>query len=263
MSEIKSLARGLRVLDLIADADGDPGATGISVTEIADALGVNKSSASRLVKTLVSGGYLQRAPGSRGYGLGPKLQRFAGSPLHASIRDLARPFLLMLMKQSGECAHTAVYARGHALVIDDVEATSPLRVAGGIGRLNGLHCTAVGKCLLAFSNVAVPADLPARTLHTITDPERLARHLEETRRDGYAFDDEENEEGVRCLAAPVYGPDGRSPACIGISGPTVRMTRERVPTLAALVLDASLDLSQALGHSGLGRSSRLPLADTG
>jgi DNA-binding IclR family transcriptional regulator len=162
------------------------------------------------------------------------------------IRDRAKPFLYNLMQATGECAHTAVYAEKQALVIDDVEAPASLRVVGGVGRLIPLHCTAVGKCLLAFSNVPLPGELPPRTQYTITSVERLLEHLGEIRQAGYALDDEENDYGVRCMAAPVYDHTRQAIACIGISGPTVRMTDDRLDALAALVISAARDLSAQL-----------------
>jgi DNA-binding IclR family transcriptional regulator len=252
VSEIKALARGLRILDQLLEASRDPERAEVSVTELAERLEVNKSSASRLVRTLVDHGYLRPSGVGRGYLLGPKMRPTVPRE-PGGVRELARPFLYLLMKRSGECAHTAIYAQGRALIIDDVESAASLRVAGGVGRLNPLHCTAVGKSLLAFGDVPLPEALPRRTERTITDPDALVIHLEEIRRQGYALDDIENEEGVRCLAAPVYDLDERAIASIGISGPTIRMTDERLPAHAALVLEASRELSQALGSQRYGR----------
>ena len=100
--------------------------------------------------------------------------------------------------------------------------------------------------------------MPRRTERTITDPEALLAQLEAIRRQGYALDDVENEEGVRCLAAPVYDRHEHAVASIGISGPTVRMTGERLPALAAMVLEVSRELSQALGSQQGGRWRRAP-----
>ncbi len=251
MGEIQALTRGLKILDHLTALARSPERSAASITELAQLLEVNKSSASRLVRTLAVHGYLQPDPASRGYLLGPKMRPQGAVPGQAALRELARPFLYLLMKRSGECAHTAVSAQGQALIIDDVESAASLRVAGGVGRLNPLHCTAVGKCLLAFSEAALPEFLPRRTDRTITDPDTLLRHLEATRRQGYAFDDIENEEGVRCLAAPVYDQSGRAVACIGISGPTVRLTDARIFELAELLLEASRELSSIMGARSL------------
>ena len=244
MSEIKSLDRALKALDLfLAEPDEARG-----VTELGDFLNINKSSASRMARTLAERGYLERDSGSRGYRLGPKLRRNRFEVRSPTLRELARPFIYPLMKSTGECSHTAVPSQGHALIIDDVESAASLRVAGGLGRLSPSHCTAVGKCLLAFGALDPPTELPARMPRTIVDHDVLIEHLAHIRRAGFAYDDEENEPGVRCLAAPVIGSSGDTVACVGISGPTVRMTSDRIPELAEAVMATARELSAVLGH---------------
>jgi IclR family KDG regulon transcriptional repressor len=221
----------------------------VSITELAAALDIDKSSASRLVKTLANYGYIQQKVGSRRYILGKRLYKMSWQLLNRMpVRAKAKPYLYRLVETTGECAHTAVYSEGKALVIDDVEAEASLRVSGGIGRLLSLHCTAVGKALLAFSDIPAPETLIRETSRTITDPARLAAHVAEIRAQGYALDDEEHEEGVRCIAAPVYDYTGIAIATIGISGPTVRVINECIPELARQVMEAAHHLSAELGY---------------
>jgi len=255
MNEVKALAKGLQILDRLLEANIRPeDQRRIAVTDVAEILNVNKSSASRLLKTLSSYGYVQRDSESRAYVLGPKMHNAAPAGTKTVLRDLARPFLFQLMKLSGECAHTAIVAQGQALIIDDVESASSLRVSGGLGRVELPHCTAVGKCLLAFTNLAIPKDLPQLTPRTISNHSKFKLHLEEIRQQGYAYDDEENTEGVRCLAAPIYDQSNIAIACIGISGPTVRMTLERMPDYVKMVLESSKELSYSLGYRGQARA---------
>lgn len=251
MSEVKALAKGLQILDrLLETSVRSSGEQGVSVTEAATALSVNKSSASRLFQTLAKHGYVMRDAGSRGYVLGPKMQAAVGAGAKTALRDLARPFLYQLMKRTGECAHTAIYSQGKALIIDDIESAASLRVSGEVGRVEELHCTAVGKSLLAFTDIPTPKDLPYRTEQTLTHSSELKQHLEIIRQQGYALDDEENCEGVRCLAAPIFDASGSAVACIGISGPSVRVTYECIPTFADTLLGTSRDLSHILGAEG-------------
>jgi IclR family transcriptional regulator, KDG regulon repressor len=242
MTEIQSLARGLKILDQFAQAKGS-----LSITELSRQLDLDKSTVSRLVQTLVQHEYAQPDPGTRRYMLGKKITHLSWQLLNRlPIREQAKPFLYSLMHATGECAHTAVYSEKQALVIDDVEAPASLRVVGGVGRLIPLHCTAVGKCLLAFANVPLPAELPPRTQYTLTSVDDLQAHLHHVRANGYALDDQENDYGVRCMAAPVYDHTKQAIACIGISGPTVRMTDDRLDALAAEVLAVARDLSAQL-----------------
>lgn len=245
MSEMQSLARGLRVLDFIANAE-----RAVTITELAEALDVDKSSVSRLVKTLVNYEYVQPDTHTRGYIVGRRIRQMSWGLINRfPVREKAKPYLYQLVDQTGECSHTAVYSEGKALMIDDVEAEASLRVVGGIGRLIPLHCTAVGKSLLAFSGIPLPDVLERKTDRTLTTSAALNADLEAIRQRGYAYDDEEHQEGVRCMAAPVYDSSGHVIAAIGISGPTVRITPDRVPALAACVLDAAQALSADLGYA--------------
>lgn len=240
---IQSLARGLRILDLVANSERSLG-----VTELAQALEIDKSSASRLVKTMVGFGYLQPEPRSRRYTLGKRLYHISWQMLNLMpMRQHARPYLYRLVQETGECAHTAVYAESRALVIDDVEAETSLRVVSGTGRMIPLHCTALGKVMLAFCEVPWPKELAAFTGRTLTDFDALTAHLEQVRAQGYALDDEEYDAGIRCMAAPIYNHMGIAIGAMGISGPTVRVTYERVPAFAERVMGAARELSADLG----------------
>jgi DNA-binding IclR family transcriptional regulator len=252
MTEMQTLARGLKILDLIANAD-----RALGVTEMANTLDLDKSSVSRLVKTLVNYHYVQPDTASRGYVLGKRVRQMSWHYLNRMpVREKAKPYLYRLVEQTGECAHTSVYSEGEALMIDDVEAEASLRVVGGIGRKIPLHSTAVGKALLAFSDLPLPVHLVSETSRTITDPTELLEHLEYIRARGYALDDEEHHEGVRCIAAPVYDYMGSAIATIGISGPTVRVTDDRLPGLAQRVMEAAQDLSDDLRNAATGNGCK-------
>ncbi len=251
MATVQSLERGLRILDALAEADADPmrRGRGVPLQVLADDLGVHKSSALRLVNTLVAAGYAAPAAGS-GYQLGPALRRDAPASIDsARLKRAAHAFLEELVDLTGECAHVAVADGGRALVLDDVETTQPLRVVPVSGRHVALHCTSAGKCLLAYGLADIPASLPRRTARTITTPTTLAEHLDAVRAAGYAYDDEENDTHTRCISAPVFGPGGTPVGCIGIDAPSARLTPDRVPAAAAHVVAVARRLSEALGRA--------------
>lgn len=261
MATVGALERGLRILDMLIEVEADPvrRSRGLSVQQVANELELHKSSASRLLQTLVSRGYaVASRPSGRGFRLGPAFQ------VHQPLRDaqqrlgeLARPVLTRLVGETGECAHTVVSAGTAALVVDDVETTRPLRVVAGTGRRVPLHCTSAGKVLLAYGLADVPAELPRRTARTITNPQILQLHLHEIVARGYALDDEENDLGVRCLSAPVFdGPGGAPVGCLGIDGPSIRMTPEAIDELAARVVEAARDLTARLGDAGPAQQHR-------
>lgn len=245
MSEIQSLARGLKILDLLSQTQD-----GASITELAETLGVDKGSASRLVSTLARHGFAEKDETSRRYHLGTQVVSLSRAVLtRLPLRETAKPYLRQLMERTGECAHLAVAAQGKALYIDQVESPATLRVNAGVGTINPLHCTALGKVLLAFGEPDLPADLDSFTANTITDPERLRRHLEEVRRQGYAVDDEEFDPGVRCIAVPVFDFRGRMTGSIGISGPATRITPERMPGMTATVIEIGKALSERMSFT--------------
>lgn len=243
MSEIQSLARGLRILELLAEADDS-----ISVTELSKEIGVDKSSISRMLQTLVNYRFAERDTRTRRYFIGPRMKELSvPNDHHTALRDQAIPFLQQLVDDTSENAHLAIDVQGQSLIIADVESTAQLRVVSEVGRLVPLHCTATGKCLLAFSNVPLPESLPSATPRTITTHAQLRHHLEQIRSQGYALDDEEYTIGVRCLAAPVYDHSGIAIASIGISGPTVRLSLNQIPVLAEAVITTAVAFSQSLG----------------
>ena len=250
MARIQSLDRGLRILDALAEADADPvrRGHGVPLSVLTAELDVHKTTALRLVQTLVAGGYAAPAESGGGYRLGPVMRRdhdlAAGTE---RLKRAARPYLEELVARTGECAHAAVADRDRALVIDDVETDQPLRVVATSGRHVPLHCTSAGKCLLAFGPAELPASLPQRTARTITSAAALRAHLVEIRDRSYAVDDEENDPHTRCISAPVFGTNGVAIGCIGIDAPSVRLTVDRIPGAAAFVVDAARRLSHALG----------------
>ena len=172
---IQSLERGLRILDALAEADADPmrHQRGVPISGLAAELDVHRTTAMRLVRTLVEAGYASPVEGRQGYRLGPAMRRDAVLSIGTQrFRRAARPFLQELVDRTGECAHAAVPDGDRALVIDDVETERPLRVVATSGRHVALHCTSAGKCLLAYGLAELPASLPARTARTITDARR-------------------------------------------------------------------------------------------
>lgn len=242
MSEIQSLARGLKILDLLASAEDSVG-----ITEIADYLGMDKSSISRVMQTLASYGYAEQDASTRRYRLGPQVVVLGQTLLNRMpLRDQARPFLQQLVDRTGECAHLGVLAQNQVLYLDQVESPATLRVNTRIGTLAPLHCTALGKSLLSFGRMETPDALPAFTSRTIINPDALRLHLEQTRQQGYAIDDEEYNYDVRCVAAPVYDYANHVVGAIGISGPAGRMSLERIPDMAGVVREVARTLTNRI-----------------
>ncbi|MGH2347421.1 MAG: IclR family transcriptional regulator [Chloroflexota bacterium] len=246
---LNSLGRGLRVLTMLADAAGPLG-----VTELAERLDVDPSSSYRLLATLEQHGFVRQVSPGRKYALGYAVIGLAASVLRKlDVVEAAGPRLRSLAAAGGETAHLAVLDGTNAVFIAREIAAAVLRVDSPIGSSEPAHCTAVGKALLIDTN---RADLAARfgpgpyaafTAQTITTLEDLVSDIRRTAARGYAYDDEETHSGVRCLAAPVRGHLGDTIAAIGISGPVGRLTRERLPVVAAVVQEAAKEVSLSMG----------------
>lgn len=242
MSEIQSLARGLKILKLMAQAD-----EGLGVTELADRLEVNKATASRMIHTLRDHGFVELASDGRRYQLGPVLVQLSRSVINRMpLRETAKPYMHKLVDITGECAHLAIYAQGQALYIDQVESEETLRVNADIGHMAPLHCTALGKVLLAYGDYPLPEDLEMRTNATIITREKLEAELENVRNQGYAIDDEEYDPGVRCIAVPVFNLRNKIVGAVGISGPTARISLERIKIMAPQVIQVGKEISNQL-----------------
>jgi len=242
MSEVQTLARGLVVLEKLAEAPN-----GLGITELAEEFDADKGNMSRLLQTLASYGFAEKDDDTRKYTLGPQIVRLSRIVLNRMpLRETSKPYLKELVTATGECAHLAIVAQGQALYIDQEESPSSLRVTTGVGTLAPLYCTALGKVLLSFAHAPLPDRPQVYTVRTITDPAMLQHHLELVRNQGYAVDDEEYEVGVRCIAVPVYDYRDKCVAAVGISGPTSRLTLEILPKVTQAVQDIGRALSLRL-----------------
>lgn len=246
---IQSLQRGLGILEVVA-ARG----SGAPLAEISRELGLHPSTAFHLLRTLVALGYLSQDASTRRYRLDSKVFHLVASvSTEGQLVDVAESFVAELARESRETSHLAVYEHGLAVVICKVDGSGPLMVSERIGTRRPLHCTAIGKVLLAYLHepevlaVLSQMRLLRYTAKTITDRASLERELARVRDRGYALDDEEFSQGVRCVAAPVFNVSGQLVAALGLSGPTIRVTRERMAELITLVTGSARRLSRHLG----------------
>jgi IclR family acetate operon transcriptional repressor len=246
-SSVQSLDRAFGLLERLADAGGSA-----SISELAGRTGLPLPTIHRLIRSLVSGGYVRQLP-SRRYALGPSLIRLGTAAQHL-LADWALPHLGRVVEQVGESANLAVLDGDAVVYVAQVPSPHSMRMFTEVGRRVLPHCTGVGKALLsALSDDQVRAILartgmPAQTEHTITSPDALVAELALVRERGYAIDDAEQEPGVRCVAVPV---PSRLPgnAAISVSGPSSRVTTERVAQIVPLLVAATQGLVADLAVS--------------
>ncbi|MGN6869710.1 MAG: IclR family transcriptional regulator [Solirubrobacteraceae bacterium] len=242
---VGSVARAIALLDAVADSEG-----GARVNELARRIGVNPSTASRLLSTLEAGGLVERTPEGP-YRLGLKLVALSDRVLgQLDVRDRARPWLIWLVQETGETATLSVPGGGEAITVDFMPAPSSVVSLARLGRPSVAHATAAGKVMLAFGRVTVPSDLPPFTERTITDPEALERELEGVRAAGVAEAVGEREPDLNALAAPVAGRGGELVAILGLQGPAARLPAATRRALREPLVRAARELGQALGGPG-------------
>lgn len=242
------LERGLDLLDSLADL-GDAG-----VVELARRVGTDPSQAHRALRVLQQRGYVEQDGGTKRYRLSSRIVEMASSQLkRIDVRMEAQPILRGLAEITTHTAHLAILSRQYAVIIDRAQGASAVSVNIEMGEIAPLHATALGKALLAHLDapmidaVLTGIDRTPLTAHTVLSEEELRTRLAEIRTCGYATDDEEAFEGVRCVAAPVFNWADKVVAAIGVSGPAWLISPPLFSALAQQVLLASGALSRKLG----------------
>jgi DNA-binding IclR family transcriptional regulator len=243
-NDIQTVDRGLQMLSAFG-----PERLEVGVSDFAALLGVHKSTASRLAATLAGRGFLERAPGGRAFRLGPEVGRLG--LLQQGGRDLitlAREPMDRLAAETGETVNLAVLDGSSVVNIAQADGRHIVGVGNWAGRRTPLYCTANGKVLLAFAGAAL-ADGPlvAVTPRTITSVAKLQAQLAKARRDGWATNVGELEEGLHAVAAPVFDEAGRCRAALSVSGPSYRLPAARLPEVARLCLHAAREIGTRLG----------------
>jgi IclR family acetate operon transcriptional repressor len=247
---VQSVGRTLDILEFLGSSEQEFG-----VSEIGAATRLSAGTVHRLLGTLVSRGYVRKNQRTRRYSLGLRALTMAITA-RERIGPLALPFLKELMQKSQETANLAVLEDGSTLYIEQVfPPARALRMFTDPGNRVPLHTTGTGKVLLAYQPprllefILGRTRLSRHTVSTITDLSQLRAELQQVRRDGYASDFEEQEEGVRCLAAPVFGPDGNIFAAMSVSGPASRLDQRRMDAVVPDLKRISAALSEALDPS--------------
>jgi IclR family acetate operon transcriptional repressor len=247
---VASVARALSLLDALADSDRPLG-----VSELARRIGVNASTASRLLATLEQTGYVERTS-SGPYRLGLKLVRLSEHVLAGiDLRERARPWLQWLVDETGETATLSVPGPAEAVTVDFVPSPRSVASMARLGRPSVPHATAAGKVMLAFAEAHPAAPLTAYTEHTITDARVLEAQLDRVRKTGLAEAAAEREPDLAALAVPVLGREGQLVAILGLQGPTSRVPGPRKDALADPLRRAAAEVGAALGVAAGGEAA--------
>lgn len=225
----KALENGIAVLEVVSSKRA------CTVTEIAEVLGVNKSTVSRIVKTFIAKDMIEKSRTSGMYSVGPAILQM--SSRYYKVRNLAgnvKSAMEAVCRQVEESVHLCALSNDGAVVVEQVESASRLVVNAKIGNREPLHASSVGKCLLAYADEEERQAMLAHigykrfTASTITTEQGLLAELESIRRNGYSVDDNELSPDIRCVAVPVFDSRGRCIYSMGVSGANSHMTPEKI-----------------------------------
>jgi DNA-binding IclR family transcriptional regulator len=241
-----SVIKAFIILDFIASNGG------ISLTAVSKKLGTSKSTAFRYLTTFEKLGVVNRDDSDR-FTLGPKLIELAGVYLRDnSLRKVTEPFLNQLAEETKETAHLAVPSENEVVYIDKVDSSHSIQMASRIGGRMPMHCTSLGKAILAHSldqvEEIIDEGLTTQTPNTVRSPEALREELEFVRSKGFSIDDEENELGVRCVGSPIFNHAGKAIGAISVSGPANRMPMKQCRKWGPLVRETAFKISKRMGY---------------
>jgi IclR family acetate operon transcriptional repressor len=253
MTDAKVLAKGLKLLEELATS-----AEGRTALELAGLLGVHKSNVYRYLNTLLEAGYIQSDKHGR-YRLGRKILELGSRLLQQMpLRETARPFLLKLSAETEKVVHLCVLDGPEVVYLDKIETQRSLPIMSRIGGRAPAYCTGVGKALLS----GLPTDQvvsllrkfpPVRkTATTITDPLQMLEELTATAARGYAIDNGEHEEGIKCVAALIRGNSGEVMGAISLTGLWREFDEQgELERLGGAVTTTAAAISRALGYAGV------------
>ncbi len=245
---IPNLKKSCQIIEFIAENK-----RGYTISEIAKELGMPRTSVLRILKTLESEDFVSQQGNE--YVLGKKLVRIALEALEkTSLRKVASPYLKKLSEATQQTAHIAVLSGDRSLLIDVCDSPNPLRVASRSGTMVELYYSSTGKVFLAYMIADVAEfyrnkEFVSYTAKTSTSLQEVLDDIEETRKNGYGFDDEELREGVRCLAAPIRGRNGEVVGAIGITAGAEALTEDKREKIAVIVKDIALKVGNDYSYS--------------
>lgn len=255
--KVQALDRAFAVLDLLGESD-----TPLGLAQVASSLQLHKSTAHRFLMVLERHRMVERTSNGK-FRLGLRLFDFGNRAIEQyDLRERAQPHLRRLVAETEETAHLCILEGAHVIYIDKIEPARSVRMITRIGSSNPVHCTSVGKAILAFLPEDRVTDILRRTRferfthRTIATPEALRVEIEKTHRRGYAVDDEELEEGLRCIAVPLLDAQRQPVAAISVSGPSFRVTAHKLPSIANHLLHCVRAISMDMGFSSASRGHR-------
>ena len=248
--KVQALDRAFAVLDLLGESQ-----TPLGLAQVAASLQLHKSTAHRFLMVLEKHHMVERTTNGK-FRLGLRLFDFGNRAIEQyDLRERAQPHLRKLVQETEETAHLCVLEQSRVIYIDKIEPARSVRMITRIGASNPVYCTSVGKAILAFlpedrvNEIIKRTKFERFTHRTIPNAEALRAEIEKTRRRGYAVDDEEYEEGLRCIAVPLLDAQRYPVSAVSVSGPSFRVTAQKLPSIATHLLQCVRGISSDMGFT--------------
>lgn len=249
---VQSVERALSIIEVLSEYED-----GLGITEISELVKLHKSTVHRLLYTLITKGYVSQNENTNKYMLSLKLFELGSKKVEKmNIVTAARPLLQELMEKTNEVVHLVVREGTEIVYVAKVESQNPIRMYSRIGKRSQVYCTAVGKAMLAKSNaedvlrVWENSDISKLTQYTITDFKQFKSALDKVKEMGYAIDEQENEIGIRCVAAAVLDYKGEVCGAVSISGSIISFKKNKIDEFSKLVVEYAKHISRELGYRG-------------
>lgn len=247
---VRSVQKAFMILEAIAENKN------MGVSDLSRYLGWHKSTLFGILSTLEQAGYVVKDPDNSRYSLSLKLFGLSSKAIQdLDLYQIVHPYLKQLTEKNGETTHFVLPDKYEVIYVDKVESSGSIRICTQIGKRMPYYCTGVGKAILAFQSedeikkILSYSRLISYTNHTITDYNALLRECERIRKNGYALDKEEVEDGLYCVAVPILSESGKAIAAMSMAGPTIRMTQERLPGLIEDLMRSSTEISRCIGYT--------------
>lgn len=248
---MKTLDRFFKIIELLENDNN------LRLQDISNILNINKSTVHRFLKVMLDHNLVKKNGENGKYSLGLRFLNIATKIIDSiDIREIAHPYLVELEKYTGETIHLTTFDGKNVVYIDKIESEKPIRMYSKIGNIAPMHCTAVGKLILAFQKKEKMDEIIKKTKfirytkNTITDEKRLRNCLEEIKKRGYAVDDCEHEEGICCIAAPISDYSKRVNSALSISALVSRMNLPNLLSFKDVLLERCNFISKELGFWG-------------
>ena len=252
-SHVQSVARSLMIMDMLAQENRE-----MSLTEIAKAMSWPKSTTHGLLTTLKDYYYVDQSPASGCYRLGVRLFELGNMVARSwDIKAIAKPVMQELNARFGEMVQLAAEDKGEVLYLEKLDSTHMMRIVSDIGARLPMHCTGLGKVLLAYKTpseikwILTKRGMPPMTARTITDRETMERELIKIRRQGYAIDDREIMDSLCCVAAPIFDREGNVKYAVSVAALSNNLHGERLDTVKDELLKSANVISYAMGYRKL------------